>query len=473
MEREEGMCEGDRLKNQAEAFEEMILEVEISQEQPPGFSEILLAKPVTIFFGGKEKAITLIEEVANKPSLSSAQLKNVMEWNSELCQPMERHSYDLLAGEKLEEGSSATNDNDPPSLLIDDSANDLRKNAAHEKQDNREFTFWCDTCQIGTLSETVMESHKIEKNHKCKTKAVALAEAFEEMISEVPFRYRARESKISILNRSPKVEISQEQPPDFSGILLAKLDTIFSRVKWKDINLIKEVADKPSLSSAPVKNITKWNCELCQVCTTSQDGLNAHLQGKKRKRKVAALREHKDDKNCSISLLPKKPKLMQPMERPSDYLLSEEILEEGSSATNNNNPPSLLIDDSANDLRKNAAHEKQDNKEFTFLCDTCQIGTFSEIVMESHKIGKNHKCKTKTAALNDNKNWSIGLFPHKSKFIQLVERPCDDMISGKKSEEGSSSPNNNDPSSLLIDGNADDMRKNTDHEKQTIRGFTF
>ncbi|KAH0742046.1 hypothetical protein KY290_035089 [Solanum tuberosum] len=224
------------------------------------------------------------------------------------------------------------------------------------------------------------------------------AEAFEEMISEVPFR-------LSL--------------------------TLFSlAAKRKAITLIEKVANKPSLSGA-------------LVCTTSQDGLNDHLQGKKHKRKMAALREHKDDKNCSIGLLPKKPKLMQPMERPSDDLPSEEKLEEGSSATNDNDPPSLLIDDSANDLRKNVAHEMQDNREFTFLCDTCQIGTFFEIVMESHKIGKKHKRKTKTAAL------------------------------GKKSEEGSSSPNNNDPPSLLIDDNADDMRKNTDHEKQNIRGLTF
>lgn len=45
-------------------------------------------------------------------------------------------------------------------------------------------------------------------------------EAFEEMISEIPFRYCVGESKISILNRGPKVEISQEHPPGFSGTLL-------------------------------------------------------------------------------------------------------------------------------------------------------------------------------------------------------------------------------------------------------------
>ncbi|KAG5581256.1 hypothetical protein H5410_051883 [Solanum commersonii] len=138
---------GDRLKSQAEAFEEIISE----------------AKPKTVSSGAKRKAIILIEEVADKPSLSStsAPVKNVMEWNCELCQ-------------KLEEESSATNDNDPPSLLTDDSANDLGKNAADEKQDNKEFTFWCDTCQIGTLSKIVMESHKIGKKHKRKTKTAAL-----------------------------------------------------------------------------------------------------------------------------------------------------------------------------------------------------------------------------------------------------------------------------------------------------------
>uniref|UniRef100_M1DWW0 Uncharacterized protein n=1 Tax=Solanum tuberosum TaxID=4113 RepID=M1DWW0_SOLTU len=47
------------------------------------------------------------------------------------------------------------------------------------------------------------------------------------------------------------------------------------------------------------------------------------------------------------------------------------------------------------------------------------------------------------------------------------------MISGNKSKEGSSSPNNNDPPSFLVDVNADNMRKNTDHENQNIRVFTF
>ncbi|KAH0714749.1 hypothetical protein KY284_007654 [Solanum tuberosum] len=237
------------------------------------------------------------------------------------------------------------------------------------------------------------------------------AEAFEEMISEVPFRYRAGESKISILNRSPEVEISQEQSPGFSGILMDKPDIIFYRAKRKAISLIEEVVDKPSLSSAPVKNVTEWNCELCQVCTTSQDGLNDHLQGKKHKRKEATFREHKDNKNWSIGLFPKRSKFIQLVERPCDDMISGKKPEEGSSSPINNDPPSLLIDDNANDMRKNADHEKQNIRGFTFWCDTCKIGTFAEKVMEGHKIGKKHKRK------EENKNYNVGHSPMKQQFI--------------------------------------------------------
>ncbi|WMV51114.1 hypothetical protein MTR67_044499 [Solanum verrucosum] len=119
-------------------------------------------------------------------------------------------------------------------------------------------------------------------------------------------------------------------------------------------------------------------------------------------------------------------------------MISGKKSEEGSSSPNNNDPPSLLVDDNADDMRKNTDHEKQNIRGFTVCCDTCKIGTFAEKVIEVHKNGKKHKCK------EENKNCSIGLSPVKPQFIQLVEYPSNDMISGKKSEEGSSIPNNND-----------------------------
>ncbi|KAK6777903.1 hypothetical protein RDI58_024621 [Solanum bulbocastanum] len=77
-----------------------------------------------------------------------------------------------------------------------------------------------------------------------------------DQISEVPFQYCAMEPNILTLNQSPKVEILQVQPPGVGGLLLAKPNTIFFGVKRKAITLTEEVVDKPSLSSAQVKNFT-------------------------------------------------------------------------------------------------------------------------------------------------------------------------------------------------------------------------
>ncbi|KAG5581286.1 hypothetical protein H5410_051913 [Solanum commersonii] len=137
------------------------------------------------------------------------------------------------------------------------------------------------------------------------------AEAFEEMISEVPFQYRVGESKILILNQSPEVEISQEQTPGFSGILL--------------------VADKPSLSSGPLKNVTEWNCEICQVPSLKRRWRHIRLE-KKHKRK-------EEKKNCSLDLSPMKPQFIQLVEYPFDDMISGKKSVEGSSGTNDNDQP--------------------------------------------------------------------------------------------------------------------------------------
>ncbi|KAJ8571110.1 hypothetical protein K7X08_038082 [Anisodus acutangulus] len=151
---------------------------------------------------------------------------------------------------------------------------------------------------------------------------------------EVPFQRRVVEPKVSIFTAEP--EILQVQPSlesrlrEDSGILLAKPDTTFSGAKRKAITSIQEVAEKPSLSSAPKKNVNEWRCALCQVSATNQDGLNNHFQGKKHKRKEAVLREQKDEKNCSIGFFPKKPKLIQLVES-CDDMIPEKKSEEGSS----------------------------------------------------------------------------------------------------------------------------------------------
>ncbi|XP_059288653.1 UBP1-associated proteins 1C-like [Lycium ferocissimum] len=105
--------------------------------------------------------------------------------------------------------------------------------------------------------------------------------------------------------------------------------------------------------------LNEWRCALCQVSATDQCGLNNHLQGKKHKRREAALGAQKDEKNYSISLFPKKPNS-----------------EEGSSGPIDNDQPS-----GADDLSKNA---------YEFWCETCKIWTTSEKLMEKHRMGKKH-----------------------------------------------------------------------------------
>ncbi|KAG5581285.1 hypothetical protein H5410_051912 [Solanum commersonii] len=155
-------------------------------------------------------------------------------------------------------------------------------------------------------------------------------------ISETPFRHRAVEPNISTLNQSPKAEILQVLPPSLSKILLAKPDTNFSRENQKAITLTEEVVDKN------VKNVTEWNCELCQVSSTNQDCLNAHFHGKKHKRK-------EENKNWSIGIFPKTSKFIHLVERPCDDLIS---------SPNVNDSPSLLINNNADDLRNNTTNEK-------------------------------------------------------------------------------------------------------------------
>lgn len=87
------------------------------------------------------------------------------------------------------------------------------------------------------------------------------------------------------------------------------------------------------------------------------------------------------NKNWSVGIFQKKSKFIQLVECLCDDLIS---------SPNINDLPSLLIDNNVDNLRNNTAHEKQNNKEFTFWCETCKISTFSEKTIEAHRVGKKH-----------------------------------------------------------------------------------
>ncbi|XP_009616967.1 uncharacterized protein LOC107779148 isoform X4 [Nicotiana tabacum] len=183
---------------------------------------------------------------------------------------------------------------------------------------------------------------------------------------------------------------------DKAGILTpsqAKPDTIFPGPKLEVVT----PTSKPSSSSSLKENVKVWSCAHCQISTTSEGDLNEHLQGKKHKKKEAAFRAEKDEKNYNIDPLQNKPKSIQFVESCNDLRIGQKS-EECSLGPNDNDAPSLLIDDNADDLRKNVyntTHEKQnskehENREFKFWCETCKVGTLSEKVMEDHKMGKKH-----------------------------------------------------------------------------------
>lgn len=91
-----------------------------------------------------------------------------------------------------------------------------------------------------------------------------------------------------------------------------------------------------------------WSCAICQISTTSEQGLKEHLQGKKHRAKEAGLGTKSAKKDKSL----------------------------------------LQKNQDADDLEKKRMESKKDK--FEFWCDVCQKGTHTEIVMTNHKMGKKH-----------------------------------------------------------------------------------
>lgn len=126
----------------------------------------------------------------------------------------------------------------------------------------------------------------------------------------------------------------------------------------------------------------EWNCDICQVSATCQNGLSEHLQGKKHKSKEAAVGDQRAGKNYSMGLQPKR------HEKTAGTI----------SKTDDDPPPlreTLKSDDSKKNQsvalvqkRKKSGDTKK--KKYRFWCEMCQVGTRSQKVMNDHKMGKKH-----------------------------------------------------------------------------------
>lgn len=249
---------------------------------------------------------------------------------------------------------------------------------------------------------------------------------FEERISENPFQQRSVEPQISALEpvfHSSMPMISDLQPPSEPSkdkdkiILLGKPSTSTSGAKRKTVTPPVEISSQPPPFVVPKKNDKEdWSCALCQVSTTSERGLNDHLQGKKHKSKEAALREHRIGKNYSIGLFPKKPKVTDLPEASGNLSVDQVVKPKVEFLVHNKSGEgsSLVLlekedakdtitpsaDHHADDMNKSedadAAPKKQKTKKrklFPFWCATCKVGAYSEVSLEAHRVGKKHKAR--------------------------------------------------------------------------------
>ncbi|XP_077221867.1 uncharacterized protein LOC143855684 [Tasmannia lanceolata] len=120
------------------------------------------------------------------------------------------------------------------------------------------------------------------------------------------------------------------------------------------------------------KTQKEWSCALCQVSTTSKEGLNDHLQGKKHKAKEAELGMSNTGAKSmgSSATFPKK--------------ADKSMLGKKGAATNK---------PKANRRKKQEEKQQQIKgykKRFTFFCKLCRVKCNSEFMKAEHCNGKRH-----------------------------------------------------------------------------------
>ncbi|KAI7741430.1 hypothetical protein M8C21_028848 [Ambrosia artemisiifolia] len=184
---------------------------------------------------------------------------------------------------------------------------------------------------------------------------------------------------IQVLGDSARIRaVSEENNKEV--IVLGKPDgesrETVSGTKRKSTPPVSEGSTEPGpLASDRSRKKVKeeWSCAICQVSTTSECGLTQHIQGKKHRIKEAALVAQKTGANVGLGVAPNIP-LIKPLQR------SLATINTSSSETNK---PSSSSD--PNEVNK--------KDKFKFWCEMCQVGAFSEAVMNDHKEGKKHSTR--------------------------------------------------------------------------------
>lgn len=216
----------------------------------------------------------------------------------------------------------------------------------------------------------------------------------------------------------------------FLSILLqAKPDPNLSGTKRKAVT-----PPAGSTSELPPFGLKKrpkeeWSCALCQVSATSERGFNEHLQGKKHKAKEARLIAQTMGKIASSTPLPKETTKPSKLTATTDIRSSglqarvggeslhqnktgdgsDQKMEITEDLKNDNEQVLLQKNQNAEDSKTNGMATDQGaekitefkRKKFKFWCEMCQIGAYSQVVMEGHKKGKRHRLTLQELGQND------------------------------------------------------------------------
>ncbi|KAK7388386.1 hypothetical protein VNO78_23202 [Psophocarpus tetragonolobus] len=156
----------------------------------------------------------------------------------------------------------------------------------------------------------------------------------------------------------------QPQNKEDKVIILAKPDVDSCGIKRKAITPTVDGSEHCSFGLEK-KCKKEWDCALCRIKATSEKGLKDHLEG---------LESRADDQS------------LQPCITPADTGKLE-CKEEDQAVLKCKDLGGL---DNENETDAGKTNELTTRKRFKFWCAYCQVGTRSEIVMQSHKSGKKH-----------------------------------------------------------------------------------
>lgn len=185
----------------------------------------------------------------------------------------------------------------------------------------------------------------------------------------------------------------QKKSVNFNVAEKRKAETLLVEKKRKAE--ISVVADGINVSNEAPSDISgkkrrmEWSCNLCQVKTTSQQGLEDHLNGKKHKAKAALSNARKTQKEEEESNDDEE----EQHKAKAAFLISIKTLEqEESDDGEEKKGKAALLNGSTTPEESNNDDTPVDEsqKHHKFWCQMCRVGTTSEADMTGHRNGKKH-----------------------------------------------------------------------------------